>query len=276
MKDVSVIGAGRFGLFWGRQLSHHVQVTMWDKNPDLQSDVEHFASWDNLTECLSKEIIFLTVPIRHIEAFLTRYKKDFVSGSVIVDCSSVKLVVENWFERILADDINWMATHPLFGPDSAELSVRGKNLAITSARVDRVQLDEILFLFQQKLGLQILNMDADEHDRLMAYNLSLMHHVGRALHRLGVTELELQMAHIKRICQTIKTVMNDNVSLFEDFNRFNPYSKAVKQDFLTCFQEVDDRVIQAEDHRISNEDRIKSALEVPMFHGTELTLNHKI
>jgi hypothetical protein len=69
----------------------------------------------------------------------------------------------------------------------------------------------------------------------MAYNLSLVHHLGRALNDLGVSKLPLRMAGLKKLDEISQMVMNDSVELFKDFYRFNPYSAKLRDNFLILF-----------------------------------------
>ena len=72
-----------------------------------------------------------------IEDFLKRNKQHFKKGSVIVDCASVKVPVLDWFENHLPDDVYYIASHPLFGPDSARNKLRDNVIMVMPGKVPR-------------------------------------------------------------------------------------------------------------------------------------------
>jgi prephenate dehydrogenase len=212
--DFSVIGTGRFGHFWCRHLSKFHPTYAFDINPDCRKKVERFAIWDSLENCLTKKYIFLTIPIHSLKDFLRDNKKSFKKESVLIDCASVKVPVLGWFEDHLPEDVYYIASHPLFGPDSAK----------------------------NNLGLHIYNLTADEHDELMADNLNLVHFLGRALDDLGITKLPIMMSSLSKLNDIVKVVMNDTTELFLDFYKYNPYSGKVKEQWLKSFEKINDQI----------------------------------
>ncbi|RMI20441.1 MAG: prephenate dehydrogenase, partial [Calditrichaeota bacterium] len=218
----AIIGGGRFGCFWGRHLSRHVPVWVYDVDESRREEAEAFGVWAPLQECLGKEVVVLTIPIRCIPGFLREHGRRIPPGTVVMDCASVKSVVMEWFEEFLPPEVYYVATHPLFGPDSAAGGLAGHTLTMIPGRIPYHRLAALNELFAHRLGLRLLSLSPDEHDRLMAYNLSLMHHLGRALHHLGIEQLPLKMASLQRAQHIARVAVNDSRELFEDFYRFNP------------------------------------------------------
>ncbi|MCB0292985.1 MAG: hypothetical protein KDH97_22210, partial [Calditrichaeota bacterium] len=85
---------------------------------------------------------------------------------------------------------------------------------------------------------RVLNISADEHDRMMAYNLSLIHHLGRTFHKMQIGKLPLIMANLERMNHISRIAANDTEELFQDFYRFNPYAARVRDDFMENFRRV--------------------------------------
>lgn len=236
--EIAIIGTGRFGCFWGKELSKYFPIFAYDTKIERRSQVEQFARWCPLEECLKKEVVVLTIPIREMPSFLAQYGDRFLPGSLVMDCASVKMVVTQWFEQYLPEDVDYLPTHPLFGPDSAADGIEGHTLTIIPGRLSSERLQFFKNFFSNTLKLKLLTISPEEHDRLMAFNLSLMHHLGRALSELGIEQLPLQMASLKRALQISQVAMNDTRELFEDFYLFNPYADLVRGQFLEAFQAV--------------------------------------
>ena len=235
--EFSVIGAGRFGVFWGNHLCTYYPTSFFDVRSETKKKIGSPARWQSLKQCLQKDYIFLTLPIGEMRGFLKKNMKAVKRGAVIIDCASVKKPVLDWFEEYIPEGIFFAASHPLFGPDSAREGLRNHLLTLIPGRIPLARYNFLIKLFSDKLRLQVLSMTAEEHDRLMAYNLSLVHHLGRTLHRLGIVELPLKMAGMKKLCEISQTVMNDSEELFRDFYRFNPYSALLRDNFLALFKQ---------------------------------------
>ena len=75
----------------------------------------------------------------------------------------------------------------------------------------------MVYLFSNKLGLHVYNMSARQHDELMAYNLNLVHYLGRALNDLGIARLPLLMSGLDKLNEIVSVVMNDSEELFFDY-----------------------------------------------------------
>jgi len=240
--NFSVIGTGRFGHFWCRHLSKYHPTFAYDINPSCRKRVERYAKWDSLEKCLTKKYIFLTIPIHSIKDFLRQNKQNFKKGSVLIDCASVKVPVLGWFEDHLPADVYYIASHPLFGPDSAKNKLQDNVIMVMPGKVPLKEYQILVRFFMEDLGLHIYNLTAYEHDELMAYNLNLVHFLGRALDDLGITKLPIMMSSLSKLNDIVKVVMNDTTELFLDFYKYNPYSGKVKEQWLASFKKINDQI----------------------------------
>jgi prephenate dehydrogenase len=244
--EFSIIGAGRFGLFWGDHLSRNFPVSFYDVNPSREKYVTNLGSWVPLEECLNKDYIFITIPIRRMENFIRDNSSIIKPGSVIIDCASIKLAVQEWFNKYLPEEVYFASCHPLFGPDSAKLELQGQKITSQPGRIPYCKYQFLVDLMSEKLKLEVLSITADEHDRLMAFNLSLIHHLGRTFNDLHIYKLSLMMAGLKKISEISDVVMNDSTELFHDFYRFNPYAGEVENKFLEIFKNLSPNSIASE------------------------------
>ena len=126
--ELSVIGLGRFGQFWANHLSRFYPTYIFDideQKANLNSNIGNRAS---LERCLKNKYIFLTIPIGQIKNFLIDNKNLFEPDTVLVDCASVKMPILDWFGRYVPEDVFYVASHPLFGPDSAREGLKGQKI----------------------------------------------------------------------------------------------------------------------------------------------------
>ena len=240
--EFSIIGAGRFGQFWGKRISKYYPTYFYDINPEQKKKIVKFAHWDSLENCLEKKFIFLTVPIGKMKEFLKNNANKFKSGSVMIDCASVKVPVLNWLSNYLPQDINYVASHPLFGPDSARNKLRDHIMVLMPGRVTYKDYRFLVQFFTISLELHVYNLTAEDHDKLMAYNLNLVHHLGRALNDLGITRLQLMMSGMEKLNEIVNVVMHDTQELFNDFYKYNPYSKKLYKNWQRSFDRIFDQL----------------------------------
>lgn len=236
--EIAVIGLGRFGAFWAKHLSKYYPVYGFDIDNSKKTKFESIGSWEGLKSCLKKDFVFLTIPIRKIEEFLQQNAKHFGVKSVVIDCASVKMCVVNWFEKYLSSQTYYSACHPLFGPDSAKTGLQNQQITLMPGRINYLKYQQLVSIFRQDLNLKIIHMTAEEHDQMMAYNLSFIHHLGRCFHDMEIFKVPLQMAGLEKLNHISEVVMNDSDALFEDFYKYNVYAEKVKNKFLDSFEKI--------------------------------------
>ena len=236
--EFAVIGAGRFGIFWARHISAFYPVSMYDINPDCRKAVSDFAQWRDLKECLTKPYIFLTVPIRRLRKFLSEHRQIIQPGTTIIDCASIKEPVMKWVGQELSEETYYVASHPLFGPDSARAGLKDHMITLIPGRVPYEIYHFLVSFFENDLQLSVENIPAQEHDRLMAYNLSLIHHLGRTFDGMNISRIPLMMDSLSKLNSISKVVMNDSEELFADFYTFNRFSRQVTDQFREQFGRV--------------------------------------
>lgn len=240
--ELSIIGAGRFGYFWGKHLSKYYPVSFYDIDQEREKEVQKIGQWNSLESCLNKKYIFLTIPIRQLKGFLKKYGGIIHPGSTVIDCASVKVPVMRWFHRYLPEDIYYVASHPLFGPDSAKSKLLGQTMVLLPGKVPYIEYQFLVNLFTKSLGLKVFNLTAAEHDELMAYNLNLVHYLGRALDDLGIPRVSLMMSSLSKLDDIVSVVMNDTTELFLDFYKYNPYAKKIHGQWLKSFEKINDQI----------------------------------
>ena len=85
-------------------------------------------------------------------------------------------------------------------------------------------------------------MSAHQHDELMAYNLNLVHYLGRALNDLGIARLPLLMSSLDKLNQIVGVVMNDSQELFYDFYKYNPFAYKIHKKWLKAVTVINKRI----------------------------------
>jgi prephenate dehydrogenase len=119
----AVVGLGRFGYFWADFLSSFTQTWAFNRNPQRATPPR--VRRISVEELDQVDAVFLCVAISSVETVLKAIKPHLKPGTLVIDTCSVKVVPVQTMLDILGEDYRIMASHPMFGPDSAKEGVQG-------------------------------------------------------------------------------------------------------------------------------------------------------
>jgi prephenate dehydrogenase len=223
--SVGIVGYGRFGRFASRKLSRHTPVLVHDPaRGRLPSGPR--VTFGTLAEVAGQDVVLLAVPVSALRGLLRKIRPHLRPGSLVIDVCAVKAEPVRWMKAILPDSVDVLGTHPLFGPDSAGHSVRGKIVVLCPVRIPRRRLRRVASLLE-KAGLRPVYLSPGLHDRLMAETIFLTQVVGRTVARAGVRRWPGVTANYRHLQSIVETVRRDNDLLFRDMLRYSPESRRV-------------------------------------------------
>ncbi|TVQ27079.1 MAG: prephenate dehydrogenase/arogenate dehydrogenase family protein [Spirochaetaceae bacterium] len=239
---VGVYGLGRFGALWASILSERHDVRAWNRSTRPVPDGVRLVSEEDLAE---SDAVFLCVSIRAIPEVCRRLAPHMKPGSTLIDTCSVKVHPIREMMTILPETVHVLGTHPMFGPDSVG-GLRSELPVVVSEGRGPQDLVNIWCDEFTELGFSIRRMTADEHDHEAARTQGITHLVGRILNELDLHDSEISTVGYRRIRQVMEQTCNDELDLFLDLWRFNPYADAV----LTRFERAVDAVSSQLDRAI--------------------------
>ena len=242
---VGIIGFGRFGKLMTRYLAEDCRVLVYDTALDPAEVESRGGDAASLDEVCRQSTVILAVPISALQDVLEKVRSKLVPGTLVVDVCSVKKLPVQWMESILPESVRILATHPMFGPDSAAESLQGGKIVLCPQRLAAEDYRRIKTYLEAK-GLIVIEATADEHDREIAVSLALTHFIGRALSEFGARPQRIDTEGFRRLLHILEVVENDTWQLFEDMNRFNPYAMGSRNQFLGALQHIQDKLSGAE------------------------------
>ena len=231
MNKVSIIGFGRFGAMLHSLLSKGFEVDVYDKNPINNSDINEVT----LENALLNETIFIAVPIRDFEDLIIQISDKISEGKTIIDVCSVKVYPKKVMIANIPSDVDIIATHPLFGPDSLKDS--GSVMTMESVRdsFDRYGFWKNYFSSQ---NIIIEEISAEEHDMMAAKSQGLTHFVGRIIDDFGTSQTRIDTEGYKALHKLVNQTCNDSWELFEDIQNYNPYTKKMITELNGSFKKI--------------------------------------
>ena len=241
---IGIIGFGRFGKLVAHYLARDLDVYVYNRSDKDAEIVGTGAQTASLETVCRQKIVIPCVPISTFKENLKTLAPLLDPGTVVIDVCSVKEYPVQWMLEELPESVSILATHPMFGPDSAADSLQDRKICLCRVRVPEPQYQKIKNYLTSK-GLSVIEATPGEHDEQIATSLSLTHLIGRTLSECGAKPLDIDTEGYKRLIHILEVVERDTWQLFQDMHRYNPYSKKKRIEFMEVMQEINYRLEQA-------------------------------
>ena len=174
--NVGIIG-GSSGL--GRTLIYYfrndfdVFITGRDHNKGRhvadEAGVEYIESNEELTKI--SDLLVISVPINNTSNVIRQVAPFMKPGSVMVDVTSIKEEPSKTMAEALPDNVEFVPTHPIFGPRTTELD---NQVIVLTAEKKGKWYDKIYNYLKSK-NMRVIETTAEKHDYMMAVVQVLTH-----------------------------------------------------------------------------------------------------
>jgi len=238
---IGIIGFGRFGKLTARYLAEDFEVLVFNRT-DKSAEIEKTgARKASLKTVCQQKIVILCVPISTLKEVLTEIAPVLNEDSVIVDVCSVKVYPTQLMKALLPETVSILATHPIFGPDSAADSLKDRKIFLSPVRIEKKQYQKIKTYLASK-ELVLIESTPEDHDEQIAVSLALTHYIGRTLSEFGAVPLEIDSEGYKRLLHILEVVEHDTWQLFYDMHRYNPYAQEKRAAFMQAMQKINEQI----------------------------------
>ena len=217
---ILVLGAGKMGSFFLDLLSFEHETAVYERDAKRLRFTYNTLRFTTLEEIkdFKPELVINAVTVKYtIDAF-----KDIIpivpKDCIISDIASVKTGLKEFYE---ASEMRYVSTHPMFGPTFANLNQLSEENAIIISEGD----DEGKLFFRnlyKNLGLNIYEYTFDEHDKTVAYSLSIPF-VSTFVFAAVMKHQDAPGTTFKRHMRIAKGVLNEDDYLLQEI-LFNPYT----------------------------------------------------
>jgi chorismate mutase/prephenate dehydrogenase len=227
-KRVLVIGGGgRMGSWLvGFLLTQGFRVEVADP-AGTDQEVSWIADWRDSP--LDHDLVIVTAPLR-ASAIILHELAGRRPGGVVLDVGSLKAPLQGGLGALRAAGVRVTSIHPLFGPDTRLLA--GRHVVIVDLGVPEANA-AARALFAPTMA-EVVTMDLERHDRIMARVLGLSHALNIAF--LGVLaggdskadELaRLSSTTFARQLAVATPVARENPRLYFEIQHLNPFGVEV-------------------------------------------------
>jgi prephenate dehydrogenase len=238
-KDLGIYGLGRFGRFYAELLSRYAEVKAFSRNPESQLPAGVLRV-DEAGLC-DQPVIILCVAISALPEVLRRLAPKLKPGTLVMDTCSVKSMPVQWMTEFLPPEVKILATHPMFGPDSARGGIEGLPMILHPVRLSSPELVRWQLFFEQ-VGLSVQLMEPELHDRQAAFTQGLTHYLGRVLAELDLEPSRIASLGYRKLLEIIEQTCNDSWQLFYDLQQYNPYTREMRERLAASLSRIKTRL----------------------------------
>jgi len=242
---ILIVGFGSFGKLLAEILQHDHEVLVWNRS-NKKTEIEAIGCTPvNISTGISEcSTIFYAVPISKFEETLQQHVPllEKSGQKLVIDVLSVKVHAKKVFEELLPKNCRALLTHPVFGPQS----VRAKGLEGHTMMMDRFTANEEEFIlwkhFWRYIGLDVIEISADEHDRLAANSQGVAFFLSRVLEEFDFKQTSVDTHWAKQLYEITENLNKDNWELFVDMQNFNPYTKDMRKKLDQSLHKIDSKL----------------------------------
>lgn len=217
---ILVLGAGKMGSFFLDLLSFDHETAVYEKDPMRMRFTYNCRRFTTLEEIegFSPELVINAVTVKYTVSAFNEVLPHLPKDCILSDIASVKTGLKDFYEQC---GRRYVSTHPMFGPTFANLQQLSEENAIIISEGD--YMGRIFFKdLYARLGLNIYEYTFDEHDRTVAYSLSIPF-VSTFVFAAVMKHQDAPGTTFKRHMRIAKGVLNEDDYLLQEI-LFNPYT----------------------------------------------------
>lgn len=227
-----IIGYGSFGQLLADILSDHGEVRVYKR------DNEGVAQFVTFEEAADTDVVILATGLSSMDEISKKLAEIIKPDTIVADVCSVKLKPVEILTKNLSGKCRILATHPLFGPHTVEgKSVAGKNIVLCSEQIEGK--DKIVAFLQDNLGLKVIEMSPEEHDREMAWIHALTFFVSHGVMKLNPPKSELTTGYYQKLLDLVELESTHSIELFNTVQKGNPYAAEIRRKLLEELTQID-------------------------------------
>lgn len=244
--SVGIIGFGRFGRALAGLISETgagSRVRAFDTVAENVPDNIRAASLEDL--CRSSDILIVATPVDCMERVLKDMQPYLVPHRhIVIDVASVKVLPKKYMTAVLGATVPWVCTHPMFGPSNLSLGIRPLNVAVCPNAWHPKATRKISEFFQ-KMDCNVVEKEAEWHDKFMADTHGLTFFVAKGLFEMGMDMSKWQLAppSAQSLACTTELVRVDASHLFTPVHTSNPFSADARKKFINALVAIDRNLV---------------------------------
>lgn len=217
---ILILGAGKMGSFFIDLLSFDHEVAVYEKDARRMRFTYNCQRFTDVAEikAFAPELVINAVTVKYTIPAFREVMPYLPADCILSDISSVKTGLKDFYE---STSHRYVSTHPMFGPTFANLNQLSEENAIIICEGD--YMGRIFFKdVYGRLGLNIYEYTFEEHDKTVAYSLSIPF-VSTFVFAAVMKHQDAPGTTFKRHMRIAKGVLSEDDYLLQEI-LFNPYT----------------------------------------------------
>lgn len=222
MKSIGIIGYGKFSIFMEEIFKIHlpdVKIKFYSRSNEIDND--KFFSFEEVCKC---DFLIPSVPIKAFEETVKNAVPHLHENTILIDVCSIKVWPKQVLEKYLPQNIKFICTHPMFGPESYKKnnkSIEGFKFVIENSRCDEDTYNKII-TFLKDLNLDIVEMSVEDHDKKAAtFHFTTMF-TALVIKSSGLQRTDIDTASASKM-HDFTEMIGDDTEILRDMYKYNPY-----------------------------------------------------
>ena len=229
--SLGIVGFGAFGQLAALHLGRHFEISAYDPSQHVAKAAKQLGVRLSPLHAVSQaDVILIAAPVSLFEQVVSQIAVACKPGALIVDVGSVKVVPADIMRRLLPNHVDIVASHPLFGPQSAATGIDGLKIAVCPIRGRRHA--RLAAFLRRALGLTVIMTTPEDHDQEAAVVQGLTHLIAKVLLRMGPLPTRMTTKSFDLLSEAISMVQHDAPEVFEAIEKANPYAETVRRRFF--------------------------------------------
>jgi prephenate dehydrogenase len=218
---ILILGAGKMGSFFTDLLSFDHEVAVYEidaRKLRFMYNAQRFTNLDEI-KSFSPDLVINAVSLKYTLSVFDEVAPYLPHDCIFSDISSVKTGFKEYYERC---GFRYVSSHPMFGPTFANLGKLQNENAIVITEGDYMGRVFFRDLYSQ-LGLKVHEYTFEEHDRTVAYSLSIPF-ISTFAFAAVMKHQDAPGTTFKRHMAIAQGVLSEDDCLLREI-LFNPYTK---------------------------------------------------
>jgi|JI8StandDraft_1071087.scaffolds.fasta_scaffold130861_2 prephenate dehydrogenase len=235
---IGIIGFGSFGRFMASHLLPYANIIAYDPKASA-TGLESVTLLQEVDGLSQAQVIIFAVPLSGLPAACEQVKNHLRPDALVIDVTSVKeaplaILKEHFPNHAL------LGTHPIFGPVSGKDGIAGMRIVVCDESCDETKKEKAIAFLRNQLLLEVIEMTAREHDEEIACVQGLTHFIGRALSAMNIPDSKIATRSYQHLQDLVALLKQDSFELFKTIENGNPYTKEVREEFVTTLKGLED------------------------------------
>ena len=199
--DVTITGRDEI---IGKQVSGELGIKYSDNNKKVVQE---------------SDIVIISVPISSTESVIEELGPFMKEGSLMIDVTSVKEGPSEKMKETLNEGVEFIPTHPVFGPRTTDL--KGQVIVLTP--IEKGKWYPKVYKFLEDKGLRIIETTAEHHDDMMGV-VQVLTHFSYISTASAIEKLQINIKDTQDYESPIYNLMIDTIARIVSQNPYLTYS----------------------------------------------------